>query len=245
MSSYYRYGDFDGINGKTASELAQSRIDAKTNDIRRPGRKIDVMSEEEWKRRVEKARKAREAWQAKELEAYEMRRATAAEAVGRILGKYHERLNQQRNYQVQIAKKLKAYHEKPAGDTTSPEDWKATYEETARFLAGTLQSFHYEIDRQHGTIQGPNLSRYREFCYRYNIPRDSPFWRDVPSDFTLKSYVKHRNVEISDDEAVYFEGLVDQKVGIHVPDRRTGYSMMLTLLTHRYRLISRYSCWPP
>ncbi|KAG2003924.1 hypothetical protein GB937_009288 [Aspergillus fischeri] len=48
---------------KTNSELAQDRTDAKNAAIRRPGAKVNVMSDEEWKRRVkvaEENRKKRE-----------------------------------------------------------------------------------------------------------------------------------------------------------------------------------------
>jgi hypothetical protein len=47
MGIYDRIGNFNGITGDTASELAQARADEKTESIRRPARKVNVMSEEE------------------------------------------------------------------------------------------------------------------------------------------------------------------------------------------------------
>jgi hypothetical protein len=205
MGIYDRIGNFNGITGDTASELAQARADEKTESIRRPARKVNVMSEEEWMRRDKEWRRRQAKEEEKWARDYRERYSTAAEVVGKILDKYHERLSQERAYQQQIAKKLKAYHEKPSDDTTPPAEWKATYEKAARFLAATVLSYHYQMDQEKGTVRGPDLSKYQQFGFQ----------GDVPLDNSLEAYVQHRNVAISADEESYFERLVAKKVRNH------------------------------
>lgn len=158
MSSFYRYGNFDGNNGETASELAQARTDMTTAEIHRAGEKINVMSEEEWNRRMEDATKRRQAIAAEEAKKQAERRLSDNDSVRPIVDRYNKDIGRQKGYQAQVYKKLKAYHEKPAADTTSSAEWKSVYEETARFLAAALLSYHYQADKGKGTIMGPDCA---------------------------------------------------------------------------------------
>lgn len=196
-----RWGTFNGVTGDTASEMAQARTDTRTEDIRRPGIKIDVMSEEEWQRRMAEGDKARRAEEARQLQAYQEKHAGDEAAVGALLAVHDKEVKQQRAYGGHLTKKLKAYHELPDDDKTSAATWKAVYAETARFLAAAMVSYHYQMDLERGAVLGPDLRKYHV--------RVDP---DIPRSRGLKAYVEHRHVAISEDESAYFQALVGRKV---------------------------------
>jgi len=198
-----RWGTFNGVTGDTASEMAQARTDARTEDIRRPGVKIDVMSEEEWQRRMAEGEKARRAEAAKQLKAYQEKHAGDAAIVAALLEVHNREVKQQRAYEGLLYKKVKAYHELPDDDNTPSSTWKAVYAEIARFLAAAMVSYHYQLDREKGTVRGPDV-------YRYHT---GGFELDFPKGYSLQAYVEHRNVATSGDERDYFQALVDRKVG--------------------------------
>ncbi|KAM0431724.1 hypothetical protein ACHAQK_010041 [Fusarium lateritium] len=206
MSSYYRYGNFDGNNGATASELAQARTDAQTDSIRRPGVKINVMSDEEWNRIIQESTERRQKQEAKIQQELAQKHATAKEAAIKILAPYLAMIKRQREYQPQLAKKLKSYHEKPVGDKTSPSEWKEAYNEVGRLLAAAMVSFHFQMDKELGDVQGPGEVRF----YEAGIDLDMP---ETP---TLQAYLAHRHVPVSDDETNYFETLVARKVDLPI-----------------------------
>ncbi|KAH7183239.1 uncharacterized protein B0J16DRAFT_373744 [Fusarium flagelliforme] len=206
MSSYYRYGAFDGNNGATAYDMAQARTDARTESIRRPAVKIDVMSDEEWNRRMEAANKRRQQEEAKIEQELAQKCATAKEAAIRVLNPYLATVKRQREYQPQLAKKLKAYHEKPAGDKTPPNEWKEAYNEVGRLLTAALVSFHFQSDKEHGVVQGPGRVKFHE----------AGMERDMPETPTLQAYLTHRHVPVSDDEVNYFKSLVERKVDLPI-----------------------------
>ncbi|EKJ70220.1 hypothetical protein FPSE_09594 [Fusarium pseudograminearum CS3096] len=207
MSSYYRYGNFDGINGATASEMAQSRIDAQTDSIRRPGVKIDVMSDEEWNRRLQASEERRRKKEAQIQLEMEQQHATAKEAAIKILAPYMATVNGQREYQAKLAKKLKAYHEKPAGDKTSAQEWREAYAEVGRLLAGVLVAFHFQLDKHNGNnVQGPGWGKFS----------DVGLEPDMPQNAALGAYLAHRRVPVSDDEVKYLESLIERKVDLPI-----------------------------
>ncbi|KAM0226718.1 hypothetical protein ACHAP5_012331 [Fusarium lateritium] len=206
MSRYYRYGNFDGNNGETASELAQARNDSQTDSIRRPGVKINVMSDEEWNRTIQKSTDRRLKQEAKLREELAQKESTAKEAAIKILTPYLAMINRQREYQPQLAKKLKSYHEKPVGDKTSPSEWKEAYNEVGRLLAAAMVSFHFQMDKELGDVQGPGEARFYE----------ADIELDMPATPTLQAYLAHRYVPVSDDETKYFETLVARKVDLPI-----------------------------
>jgi hypothetical protein len=65
MSDHYVFNNFDTDAGSTASELVQGRTDARAASIRRPGVKINVMSEEYWNRRMAEIEERRQGKQGK------------------------------------------------------------------------------------------------------------------------------------------------------------------------------------
>lgn len=199
-----RWGSFNGITGATASELASARNDARTADIRRPGVKISVMSEEEWQNRMAKVEKHRKDLQAKKRKEYQDKHGGDFAIVSALLEVYNNEVKQERAYEGLLFKKLKAYHELPDDDKTPSATWKAVYAETARFLAATMVSYHYQLDLEKDAVAGPDLSGYETWQFKL----------DFPSGDSLQDYVKHRNVSMSEDEREYFQRLVDLKVSL-------------------------------
>jgi len=65
-----------------------------------------------------------------------------------------------------------------------------------------MVAYHYQLDLEKGTVCGPDFSKLRW----------SSFEPDLPVNGSLPAYMEHRRVEISEDEAAYFRGLVNQKV---------------------------------
>jgi hypothetical protein len=65
MSDHFVFSDFDTDAGSTASELVQGRTDARAASIQRPGVKINVMSEEDWNRRMAEIEERRQGKQCK------------------------------------------------------------------------------------------------------------------------------------------------------------------------------------
>ncbi|KAF4985527.1 hypothetical protein FGRMN_11174, partial [Fusarium graminum] len=206
MSSHYRYGDFTARGGSSASELAQARTDAQTESIRRPGIKINVMSDETWNKLIKEAEGRRLKKEAKLQQQLLERHATAKEAAMKVLPPYLAMVRRQRLYQEQLAKKLKAYHEKPEDDTTTSDEWKTAYTEVARLLAAALISYHYQMDMDRGDVKGPDYNKF----YITGIPLDTP------ESATLEAYLAHRHVPVSGEEVKYFESLIAKQADLPI-----------------------------
>lgn len=208
MSSAYRYGTWDGaFSGQTASEIAQSRTDEREAEIRRPGRKIDVMSEEEWQRRVAAAREKRAALEAQMREERRRRSRSDNEKARPILDRYLAEVNLQRQYQKQMPKKLRDYHEVPGGSTVTKDEWKAAHQDIGHFLTLALLAYHYQLDEEKGIAAGPNLYKYPDHTLQL----------DVPQGHNLRAYFQHRGLSATDDELKYFEGCISKKVSHQSP----------------------------
>ncbi|KAK8876875.1 hypothetical protein PGQ11_001821 [Apiospora arundinis] len=206
MSSSYSNSSWEGLTlftGETAGEMAQARINATENEIRRPGIKIPVMSEEVWQRRAAEAAKMRKAWYEKQAAESAKRTASDNEKVQPLMDRYLAEVNQQRQYQKQMPKKLLNYHEKPEGTNISSADWKNSYQDIGNFLAAALLAYHYQIECENGTVRGP------PDVYKY---RNHNLQLDVPWDAKLKTFYHHRGLSVKDDELKYFEGCVSKKV---------------------------------
>ena len=210
MSSAYRYGAWDGaFGGETASEMARGRTDAREDEIRRRGQRIDVMSEEEWQRRTAQAARQRQAWHER-LGARQARRGAAAplsdeERAQPLIDRYVAEVNLQRQYRKQLPKKLRDYHAAPEGTLVSRDDWDDAYEDVGHFLAAALLAYHYQVDSGGGggrSVMGPDVGS----CRNHNLQLD------IPKAPNLECYFEHRGLSASDDELRYFKGCVAQKV---------------------------------
>ncbi|OBS23305.1 hypothetical protein FPOA_03854 [Fusarium poae] len=165
------------------------------------------MSDEEWNQRLQESEERRRQKDAQIQKEVEQERATAKEAAIKILTPYLAMVNGQREYQAKLAKKLKAYHEKPAGDKTPAEEWKAAYAEVGRILASVLVAFHFQMDKILGhDVQGPGIRKFYE----------AEMQSDMPQDSTIRAYLEHRQVTVSDDEVKYLESLVTKKVDLPI-----------------------------
>jgi hypothetical protein len=69
-------------------------------------------------------------------------------------------------------------------------------------LAAATGSYHYQLDLENKAVRGPDLRGLHTHGFKLDFPRD----------YSLKAYVEHRGVQISDDESTYFRGLVDRKI---------------------------------
>ncbi|KAH8695020.1 hypothetical protein BGW36DRAFT_195651 [Talaromyces proteolyticus] len=136
-----RFGEFNGINGQTASEAAQARTDAREAEIRRPAMKIDVISDEEWDRRVnaaEKRRKDRERAEEDEKarkRAYEDRMKLIEEQVKAFESRLNRDIDRDRRHRQWYEDFFNRYHEPDNEGEFSAETWKKTYQRVACFLA--------------------------------------------------------------------------------------------------------------
>jgi len=164
------------------------------------------MSDEEWNRRAKAAEERRQKEEAKVETELNERRATAKEAAIKVLTPYLAMVKRQREYLPQLTKKLKAYHEKPAGDDTPAGEWNAAYAEVGRLMAAALVSFHFQADEERGCVQGPGETKFWDAEMRVDMP-DSP---------TLEAYLGNRNIPFSDDELKYFKSLVARKVDLPI-----------------------------
>ncbi|KAK8109476.1 hypothetical protein PG999_007613 [Apiospora kogelbergensis] len=222
MSSYHRYGNFDAVNGSTASEIAQSRADGRTSEIHRAGVKINVMSDEEWNREQEAAEKEEQRIWEKEMKKLVKASASDDEAVQPIIQRYLKQVNLQRGYRAETLKKLKAYHEKPADGKISAGEWKGTYEDIATFMAAVLVSYHFQLDQAKGVHTGPDLRKFPNTTVR-NI--------DKPRGHNLNSYLEHRNLSMTNDEVKYLHGLVSKKVSSLLQSKQGPSTSLRTRIT--------------
>jgi hypothetical protein len=195
------------ITGTTTSEDIQSRTDARVAEIRRAGRYVPVMSNEEWNRRQKEARGIAEEQLRKEREGRERIENEYARAVLRQKAseESHTRARRDQQFPGEIEKKLRTYHELP--DETIPEkEWYPVYKETAPFLAKCIVAYRYGNDKAKGRTEGDQ----------------GDFWGR-----SLVGYFSLRDIEADGDEGG-FENLVSQKVQ-NCPSPAKGKNLMLIL----------------
>ncbi|KAM0496293.1 hypothetical protein ACHAP8_007554 [Fusarium lateritium] len=218
MSSRYNYGAFDTLNGKTAIELSQSRVGTKIDSIRKPGFKIDVMSDEEWNQLAKVSDARRRQKDAQIQQDLKQQHTTVEEVATKTVTSYFAMVNSQREYVSKLAKMLKAYYKTPDGDETSRQEWEAAYAEVGRFLAAVLVAFHFQMDRTCGVdVQGPGIQDFR----------DAHMKGDVPNGHWVHDYIAHRQVSVSVDEEKYLKSLVDRRVSQNI-FRTSQYPSNLT-----------------
>ncbi|KAK8073433.1 hypothetical protein PG994_004332 [Apiospora phragmitis] len=152
-------------------------------------------------RRKKKSEEARRAYQEKMAAEQHQRTLSDNEKVQSLLAPYVAEVNLQRQYQKQMPKKLLDYHEKPEGTAITSADWKASYQDIGHFLTAALLAYHYQLDCEKGTVRGPNLYQYRDHAIRL----------DIPYDYSLNAYFRHRGLAATDGELKYFEGSISKK----------------------------------
>ncbi|KAK8872356.1 hypothetical protein PGQ11_002870 [Apiospora arundinis] len=194
------------VGGITAEEIAKSRVNARESSIRRPGRTIKVMSEEEWQRRCAAAAEKRKEWYAKQAAEQAARTQSDNEKLRPLADRYAAEVNRQRQYPKLMAKKLRNYHVKPEGTAIPDGEWKASHQDIGKFLAAVLLAYHYGVDIKNGSAMGPPVYMYRSHTLQL----------DVPPDRGLKCYIEHRGLAASDDELRYFDGCIAKKVDFPV-----------------------------
>ena len=179
---------WNGAGGSTASEYAQGRIDSFNAELRRPARKIHVMSEEAWARKAEKAKKEHEEKEAK-LEKERKEKKLAKE---QALVPFQERVERDKKFSSLIKDKLLLYHE-PAGEEQYDEKkWEPVYTQVSPFLAKVVLVYRYTVARDSGKLAGKDL----DYCGGWN----------------LESYLDSRGLALSDDEKGFFKDLLSNKV---------------------------------
>ncbi|KAJ5934508.1 hypothetical protein N7466_004055 [Penicillium verhagenii] len=161
MSYYERYGELSKstlnfVTGKTASEQIQSRTDLRTDEIRRAGRKITVMSDEEWNRREEAMNKRAAEYKAKLDKEQAEHRLSREKALQPI----RDRIEREKKYPSLIHEKLSLFHE-PADESPAALDaWDIVYKETSPFLAKVVIAYRYGLDKGSGRLDNTAIGYY-------------------------------------------------------------------------------------
>lgn len=195
--SLARWGSLMGLTDISTSEAIQAQTDSTWAGIHGEGRKINVMSNEEWDRRQEELNKKLKEKEEKERAYREkiVREHQRSEAMEKARAESNVRIEREKQYATEIQKKLQTYHEPPEGDTTSDKEWKTVYEETSPFLAKCVIAYRYGIDKAIGKLDG-ELGSF--------------FFGGSPNR-SLGVYLSLRDIQVNGDEAG-FENLVAQKV---------------------------------
>ncbi|KAJ6069143.1 hypothetical protein N7499_011030 [Penicillium canescens] len=176
------------VDNKNAYQWAQEKADMVTNELRRPGRKINVMSDEEWNRKAAAAAKKhaeQEARLQKERQAKQLAREEA-------LKPFQEKVDREKKFPSLIEDKLGLYHE-PAdtAEEYSEEKWKTVYKQTAPFLAQAVLAYRYGIDKDCGKLAGGDLGYF--------------------GGHNLAEYLQYRELSPNTDEVKFFETLLAKK----------------------------------
>ncbi|KAJ6028675.1 hypothetical protein N7540_004251 [Penicillium herquei] len=177
----------DPYNGQSGWDLAQGRINRQNDAIRRPGRKINVMSDEQfWKWYKDWQKKI---WDHQEMLAKKQEEKQLAYEEG--IKPYAARIQREKEYPAEILKKLQLYHEPADENEFTQEEWDAVYEQAAPFLAKCVLAYRYGIDKDNGNLPGSDLKYY--------------------GGRTLAEYLEWRDLPVTAEEDG-FEGLFDKKV---------------------------------
>lgn len=155
------------------------------------------------------AKKQRDAVEAKMREERHRQELSDNDKVRPIMDRYLAEVNLQRQYQKQMPKKLRDYHELPEGGrTVARAERKASYQGLGHFLTAALLAYHYQLDTEKGVAPGPDLRKYRDHTIRLDVP-----WGDKLGD-----YFHHRGLSATDDVLRYFEGAISKKASyqLHV-----------------------------
>ncbi|KAK8067566.1 hypothetical protein PG996_006678 [Apiospora saccharicola] len=169
-------------------------------------RTLHPVKSEEWQEGVAKARKQHEAVEARMREERRQQNLSDNEKVQPIMGRYLVAVNLQRQYQKQMPKKLRDYHEVPDGSKVTSAEWKASYQDIGHFSTAALLAYHYQLDTEKGIAPGPYLRKYRDHTIRLDIPRGDK----------LRDYFNHRGLSTTGDELRHFEGCISKKVDFPV-----------------------------
>lgn len=192
-------GSLGAIANITKGDGIQERIDAKNDEIRRRGVKIDVMSDEEWNRREEISKNKMLAKQKQDREEREWMQKEYArqELEKRIKEECQTRIATDSKFPAEIEKLLYTFHEAPEGDNTPESEWKTVYKQVSGFLAKCVIAFRYGNDKASGKLDEA---------------------RGHLLGLDLADYLARRDIPVDGDESG-FNNLVSQKV-CHVKRRK-------------------------
>ncbi|KUL82255.1 hypothetical protein ZTR_10774 [Talaromyces verruculosus] len=183
---------WDGV-GATPSEIAQKRADELSNEIRRPGRKIEVISDEQWDKWVEEARQRRLHWE--QVQRDEYARKYLEEKRKELQQKQAEEYYDQLTRGVERDNKHRQWYEAFFNQFHSP----AVANE---FPASTWKTLYRSVSELLGALDAA-----------YNLTQTGP--THVSLYHRLSTAHKH----ITTGEANYFLGIVtkkDSKTGCQV-----------------------------